>query len=1130
MASVIGTILFVIVLVAALGAQEYMSSLQEQSSQGSQQAQQLLNQKGAEILVYSTPAAGLTVTNKGGVSSNVVKVVLKFGNGTVYTFPEATLLPSGASVLARSLIPGGSCGGATCVQKYDSILSGAAPGSLVGLVTSLGNTFWNPCVSVASNSYVEDNQGLYRSTSASNVGFVSSSVSAQTATATVSGPSTVSNDAFLSTGGQIQSCFAKNRDWVFYISYADGRLYYKSAPDAATWTTNTTIGVLGDHATPLQHVQALCTSTSVYLAYGFGVLPNEFYYAVGTFKGDTIDFTTVDQFVEPSLNADVSQIFMSFDSAGNLWIAPRVQWWDSSVLELPAVNITTGTYANCVGSPPSEVCGQWIVRIGQSSSEIPLGIVPFTSGKMALVETDVATLNHFNVTVWTGSAWTSQVTFTDADNSCNNGVGEQSCTVTSVGDTLYFVVGNALGTREVLLYSFAYGDSSWVGPSTIVTLDVQAHPDATITTNGTALIVAYDTEETSSGVDYCTSTEAGSTWACTGVFAADENGPYFVGGSTFMAGGTAWGVTWITSTGCPPSLCSPYTLRYARLATTSSSVTTPASCSSSATLEPSLAGQWNENAPFPSSKCGNALYCALNSGYDFCVTDSYPANSAVFGQVVDGRVSTWNGRLGSCSYPEPSCRPDTNGAVVDCPSYSGYMYCVDQVGDWTSSPLTTGGFGNWTYLGDVVNSFDSVAESCGAVGSRMACIDEFSDGYTFPLNSTGGTGMPNECAEFGSDWWHSATQWGGVCDAFFDDFTADISGISSACVGLSAGLECQGGPGVYENDTVLYPINSTGGILNATLVGPAFGGSVLSTGYENQLVRGESCTATSDSMIFCVGGSGFNDPGGKYPPNYTVFGTVGSSTGDIAGSQWTYHADYPFAVTDPWVKAVPCCSESPSPGANIVSDGSTFVLVVGGAYGPAVDSYALSLTNESYSYLFPGASCPSGQCNVGSSTAFECGAPPSSSTTTTTTTTILNSEGNWTSYVPVWVLNSTVPWSYVYNVFVSTSGLVIVQAGANGLYRVGLTGAITQLSSGWSYPPDTIPISDSSAHGTYVITEVTWSSPPEILVMKNGSLLQTLTVAEGISGYTVMDISADGQFIVFVGNSYIELFQGQGRT
>jgi hypothetical protein len=151
-ASVVGTILFVIVLVAALGAQEYMSSLQAESSQVAQQAQQLLDRHGSESLVYSSPAAGLTVTNRGGVSINLVDVVLKFADGTVYTFQGDTSLPSGASVLVASLIPEGNCGEATCVQRYDSIVSGGAPGSMVGLVTSLGNTFWNPCVTSASSS------------------------------------------------------------------------------------------------------------------------------------------------------------------------------------------------------------------------------------------------------------------------------------------------------------------------------------------------------------------------------------------------------------------------------------------------------------------------------------------------------------------------------------------------------------------------------------------------------------------------------------------------------------------------------------------------------------------------------------------------------------------------------------------------------------------------------------------------------------------------------------------------------------------------------------------------------------------------------------------------------------------
>ncbi len=1006
------------------------------------------------------------------------------------------------------------------VRKVDSMSPHhcsmcGAPGSLVGLVTSLGNTFWNPCISAASNNYVEDNQGVYRNTSDSDADFFGgASVSAQTATATVSGPSTVSDDAFLSTGGQIQSCFAKNRDWVFYISYADGRLYYKSAPDATTWTSNVTIGSQGTHGSPLETVQAVCTAASVYLVYASGT-NNEFYYAAGTFRGTTITFTVLDKLVVTDLTADISLIPMNLDSAGNLWVAPRVSWYSFDVYELPATDLSSGQ-------------GWTLMR--PSNPEISLSIVPLLSGKMAVIYSDTSSFTTFSVITWSGSSWSSPVTFANAHNSCDN--DPQSCTATAIGDTVYMPLGTMSGTHEILLYNFTYGAGTWAGPSTIVTLDSHSIPDATITTNGTALIVAYDTEEASSGVDYCTSTDAGSTWACTGVFAADEDGPHFVGGSTFMAGGTAWGVTWITSTGCPPSLCSPYTLRYSSLAPASSSVTTPDSCTSSASLEPSLPGQWNENAEFPSSKCGNALYCAYNSGYDFCVTDSYPESSAVFGQVVGGRISTWEGMsFSACSYPEPFCRPGTNGEVVDCTSYSGYMYCVDQVGDWTSSPLTTGGFGNWTILGDANNALDSVAESCGAVGSRMACLTELGWEYTFPLNSTGGTGMPSECIPSygGYDWFHNP-----ACDSIWIRGNA---GGSSACVGTSAGLECQAGTGgsypdtYWLNDTLLYPVNSTGFILDATVVGPAFGASIIPHDAEVGFYQGPSCVFVS--VLYCLGGYDYNQTSGS---PYSPFNTFG----DLTSLGWDYLNPLPFGVYSPGARVdETCCSWSPSAGTNLVTDGSTFVLGVGGVVNA---NYPRLSTNESYSYLFPafGGSCPPGQfVIVANSTTFACGASPSGSATlgcgappssSTTTTTILNSEGNWTSYVPVWVLNSTVPWGSVYNVFVSTSGLVIVQAGANGLYRVGLTGAITQLSSGWSYPPDTIPISDSSAHGTYVITEVTWSSPPEILVMKNGSLLQTLTVAEGISGYTVMDISADGQFIVFVGNPYIELFQGQGRT
>jgi len=139
-ASVIGTIFFIFIFIAALGALAYMISLQVQSGQIIRQELQIINQKGAEHLTYSTNSSGLYVTNNGPATSKIVAVILEFTNGTVYNLQQTAYLPSGDSVNVQSLIPSGNCGGSTCQSVYNSIVSGATPG-MVGLVTSFGNKF-----------------------------------------------------------------------------------------------------------------------------------------------------------------------------------------------------------------------------------------------------------------------------------------------------------------------------------------------------------------------------------------------------------------------------------------------------------------------------------------------------------------------------------------------------------------------------------------------------------------------------------------------------------------------------------------------------------------------------------------------------------------------------------------------------------------------------------------------------------------------------------------------------------------------------------------------------------------------------------------------------------------------------
>ncbi len=160
-ASIIGTIFFVIVLMVGLGALAYMSSVQAQSNQVGQQAQLTVDRKGQESLQYSTGSSGLTLSNAGPATSKVVAILLSYPNGTVYNLNSgstpsftAVALPANANAPVASMVPSGTCapGTATCVSRYTAIVANPSLGN-IGLVTSLGNTFWaNPTSTTLPNS------------------------------------------------------------------------------------------------------------------------------------------------------------------------------------------------------------------------------------------------------------------------------------------------------------------------------------------------------------------------------------------------------------------------------------------------------------------------------------------------------------------------------------------------------------------------------------------------------------------------------------------------------------------------------------------------------------------------------------------------------------------------------------------------------------------------------------------------------------------------------------------------------------------------------------------------------------------------------------------------------------------
>jgi hypothetical protein len=141
-ASIIGTMIFVLVFVIAFGLQAYMASVQAHTGEVSQQVQQLANQHGKESLAFQQAGYSLSVVNNGVASVKLVALLLKFANGTVYNLPRSQSIQSSGAAPVQSLVPSGTCGSSSCLQKFNLLLATQAPGNAIGLVTSLGNTFW----------------------------------------------------------------------------------------------------------------------------------------------------------------------------------------------------------------------------------------------------------------------------------------------------------------------------------------------------------------------------------------------------------------------------------------------------------------------------------------------------------------------------------------------------------------------------------------------------------------------------------------------------------------------------------------------------------------------------------------------------------------------------------------------------------------------------------------------------------------------------------------------------------------------------------------------------------------------------------------------------------------------------
>ena len=143
MASVIGTMIFVVVFLLALGAMAYLSGVQAQSTQAQAEAESVASAKGSERLGFAGGGQSLSAQNEGGTTVDINHLILAYPNGTTFTLAVSASVPPGGGVAVAPLVPEGKCGGSeACLSIYDSVVGGSPPGSALGLLTSLGNTFW----------------------------------------------------------------------------------------------------------------------------------------------------------------------------------------------------------------------------------------------------------------------------------------------------------------------------------------------------------------------------------------------------------------------------------------------------------------------------------------------------------------------------------------------------------------------------------------------------------------------------------------------------------------------------------------------------------------------------------------------------------------------------------------------------------------------------------------------------------------------------------------------------------------------------------------------------------------------------------------------------------------------------
>jgi hypothetical protein len=176
-------------------------------------------QKGAEELRFASETSGLFVADTGPASVDLNHAILKYPNGTVYTFGVAAVIPAGGKEPMAALIPPGICspGASSCLSRYKAIISGNSTGSSVGVVTSAGNTFWYTYSlnRISWNSLTAFPRACPAGESVSQINTTLSCSSSRITSARVKSSVTTSEaDVYISTS--LSVLLSANTSYVFY--------------------------------------------------------------------------------------------------------------------------------------------------------------------------------------------------------------------------------------------------------------------------------------------------------------------------------------------------------------------------------------------------------------------------------------------------------------------------------------------------------------------------------------------------------------------------------------------------------------------------------------------------------------------------------------------------------------------------------------------------------------------------------------------------------------------------------------------------------------------------------------------------------------------------------------------------